>query len=79
MKKQESVAESPQGGDEANRKTLTAADIKRMVERDLPTCIKFLESLYHPDVVDQVVTVLHGQYMNHKHKQELEAQLEIKP
>lgn len=62
-----------------SERVLTPADIKKMVERDLPTCLRFLESLYNPDVVDAVVTVLHGQYLNHRHKEELSKQTEIKP
>lgn len=62
---------------EKKEKTLSLADVKKLVARDLPTAISFLEACMDPDVQDQVAIFLHGKYLNAKHKQELDAQTQL--
>lgn len=62
---------------EREEKTLTLGQVKKMVARDLPTAISFLQACMDPDIQDQVSIFLHGKYLNAKHKEELDAQTHL--
>lgn len=62
---------------EKEEKTLTLAQVKKLVARDLPTAISFLQAILDPDIQDQVSIFLHGKYLNGKHKDELDAQVKL--
>lgn len=80
MKNNNGVASEAQGaaGVKEKPKVLTLDDVRKMVKRDLPTCISFLNACMDPDIQDQVSVFLHGKYLNELHKSELDAQMKIK-
>lgn len=59
-------------------KVLTIQDVKKMVTRDLSVVSAFISALADPDVADVIATHLHGKYLNAKHKEELEKQVDLK-
>lgn len=61
-------------------KALTLKDVEGLVKRDLHSCMLMLQAIHDDvDVLGALAVVLHGKYMNARHKQELEAQTEIAP
>lgn len=81
MKDKNGVLSEAQGAEDKKekRKVLTLDEVRKMVKRDLPTVIAFLNAVSDPDVQEQVAVFLHGKYLNSLHKEELDKQLEIKP
>jgi len=61
-----------------SEKVLSLKDVKGMVVRDLSVVSAFMACLSDPDVADVIAVHLHGKYMNAKHKEELEKQLDLK-
>lgn len=77
-KNKESVADVPKG-DKAE-KVLTLVDVQNLLKRDLHACLLMLSAVHDDqDVVNVLAGVLHGKYLNSRHKAELEKQTEIKP
>lgn len=71
-----SVKEPAKGG--APSKVLTSKEVEQMVKRDLNACLLMLQSVYEDqDVLTALALVLHGKYMNARHKEELAKQQEI--
>jgi len=77
MKTKESVADAPQGGDQA-KKVLSLSDVKGLLKRDLPACINMLVAIHDDqDTLDALAVVLHGKYLNKIHKEDLEKQSKL--
>lgn len=58
---------------------LTVEAVKQMLKVDLNCCILMLQGIHDdPDTFDSLATVLHGKYMNAKHKEELDKQTKLK-
>jgi len=62
---------------ELEKKVLSLADVKKMVDRDLPVAIALLEAIRDKDVSDAVAVYLHGKYLNARHREELDSQLNL--
>lgn len=78
MKEKTSVGEAPQGRTEP--KVLTLNDVQNLLKRDLHACLLMLQAVHDDqDVLNVLAGVLHGKYLNSRHKAELEMQTEIKP
>lgn len=62
---------------EKTKKPLTLAEVEKLVAKDLPTCIAFLQAVLDPDIQKQVSIFLHGKYLNEVHKKELDNQIAL--
>lgn len=73
-----SVSEAP--GAEVKKKPPSVADVKEFAKRDLNSAVMLLDAIYRDDaLLEAIAVLLHGRYLNHLHKKELESQVEINP
>lgn len=57
---------------------LTEVQVKDMLKRDLSACVFMLDAIYKDqDIVDLLAQVMHGKYMNARHKAELDLQSKV--
>lgn len=55
--------------------TLTVDAVRKMLKTDLQCILLLMQTLHDdPVVFDMIANSIHGQYMNRKHKKELDAQ-----
>lgn len=56
----------------------TIQEVRKMLKTDLQICLHLLESVYKDQATcDALADYLHGRFMNHWHKKELDAQREV--
>jgi len=53
-------------------KVYTIAEVKSFLQKDLHTCLIMLQAVHDDqDALLALATVMHGKYLNHRHKQSL--------
>jgi len=63
---------------QGERKVLTEAEFRKMIENDLTSAMHFLNAVRtDTPTLDQLTTFLYGRYQNQLHKAELESQTKI--
>lgn len=71
--------DSSGGAKGTNGKSFTIPQVKELTKKDVYSCMLLMKAIYEDDDCLQSLAVfLHGRYMNHLHKQELENQTELK-
>lgn len=57
----------------------TIEEVRKYLKADLQMCIMLLDSVYKDQATcEALADYLHGRFMNHRHKKELESQEELK-
>lgn len=77
MEKNDKSAKGAQGVN-FDVKAPSIEEVRRFLKVDLSTAIVLLEAVYKDQATcDALADFLHGRYMNHLHKKELDAQQEL--
>lgn len=78
MEKTKNGQAAPGAETEKTEKTITIEEVREFIKRDLNACINMLDAIYRDQAtLEMLADVLHGRYMNAKHKQELQNQTKL--
>lgn len=80
MKNSNGVVEEEAQGVDSVVKPVTIDMVRGFLKRDLSACIFMLDAVYRDqDILELLAQVMHGKYLNSKHVQELNKDLNKKP
>lgn len=80
MKNSNGVVQDEALGAESDVKPVTIEVVRGFLKRDLSASIHMLDAIYRDqDILELLAQVMHGKYLNAKHVQELNKDLNKKP